>query len=382
MRVATRYERALWWTMDAMGISESIGAKLLVAVALQLAVSIGQAAISVLAAGWFRVELSVALFALALLAFENTVLIVKRDLIEPITGLERASTAVARGDLDVDVPSSNRPDEVGRLVVAFQEMVENLRLVADQAEAPADQSFDDPVLDDQVPGRFGRILSEMTESLTEYIETVERDRDRFRLLNYLVGHDVPNVLTVLYGRLELLEADCDDPDLAADIELLRRKVREIEEITSSVNKLTSNKLLLAVDVGDIVAEAAAETRATYPDGTVTVSVPDADATVRANDLLVRAFVNPFTNAIEHNPDADPHVDVAVTVEGDAVRVRIADDGPGLGVDDVQGFFDDLDPGTGLHIAGTIVERFGGELTVLETGPDGTAFAVALPLSDD
>ncbi|MCW2586863.1 MAG: two-component sensor histidine kinase, partial [Frankiales bacterium] len=54
--------------------------------------------------------------------------------------------------------------------------------------------------------------------------------------------------------------------------------------------------------------------------------------------------------------------VTVTVEplGDSVVVEVTDEGPGLADDAVQG--------TGLRLAATLVERFGGDLLVRRRKP--------------
>lgn len=100
----------------------------------------------------------------------------------------------------------------------------------------------------------------------------------------------------------------------------------------------------------------------------------------ADDLLPRVFGNLLSNAVEHNDDAVPRISVTVTEWVDEVTVRIADDGPGIPASERETLFERserADHGLGLYIVGELVERYGGRVELVETGPDGTTFDVTL-----
>jgi methyl-accepting chemotaxis protein len=63
--------------------------------------------------------------------------IMSRSIVEPLNALTAAMLSLARGDLDVIVPSGPQPREVGRMAAALEvfrdQALENLRLVAEQA---------------------------------------------------------------------------------------------------------------------------------------------------------------------------------------------------------------------------------------------------------
>lgn len=102
-----------------------------------------------------RTELSITIFILAGIAPANTVLIIDRYLITPITQLESAAASIAEGPVDTDVPDVRHSDAVGQLVESFTGMAANLQLIAEQAAALANQAFEAPVLDRLVPGHLG-----------------------------------------------------------------------------------------------------------------------------------------------------------------------------------------------------------------------------------
>jgi signal transduction histidine kinase len=95
------------------------------------------------------------------------------------------------------------------------------------------------------------------------------------------------------------------------------------------------------------------------------------------------------NLVQNAHEAAP-AGVRVTVrsrrDGDLAVLDVADDGPGIPAA-VQArlfepYFTTKTSGTGLGLAicRRIVEGHGGALRLLRTGPDGSAFAIELPLA--
>lgn len=90
------------------------------------------------------------------------------------------------------------------------------------------------------------------------------------------------------------------------------------------------------------------------------------------------------------------IGVRVSLHGDRIRFDIEDTGPGVPEGRREAIFDDFEQadgsatrhhdgsGLGLAISRRIVERMGGELRLVDTGPEGStfAFAVSLPAEPD
>lgn len=180
-RFKQRYTDGLRRLMDGLGVSESVRRKILVAVGIQFAISVAQAGLPFLVTGPARIALTGLLFVGAVVAFFNTSLIVREDIIHPIETLEDVSAAITDGQLEVDaeVAAAGQDDEVGNLCRSFAEMQDQLSLVAAQASALARQDFDADVLDEHVPGEFGESLRRMTEELTAYTENLQALVDEF-----------------------------------------------------------------------------------------------------------------------------------------------------------------------------------------------------------
>jgi len=77
-RLRRTYEDALWGTMDALGVNESIERKVFVAVGLQFAVSVAQLVLPFAVSGLAWYLLAGLLFVAAVVAFGNSVLITRR----------------------------------------------------------------------------------------------------------------------------------------------------------------------------------------------------------------------------------------------------------------------------------------------------------------
>jgi len=104
----------------------------------------------------------------------------------------------------------------------------------------------------------------------------------------------------------------------------------------------------------------------------------------ADELLASAFRNVLNNAIVHNDKELPEVAVSVTAEGEAVRVRIGDNGPGIPDERKDHIFregekglDSEGTGIGLYLVPTLIDRYGGAVWAEDNEPDGTAFIIEL-----
>lgn len=115
------------------------------------------------------------------------------------------------------------------------------------------------------------------------------------------------------------------------------------------------------------------------------SVPEVEVT--ANEMLNSVVRNLLNNAIQHNDEDTPVVEVSGELHDDVVEIRIADNGPGVPDghrDDIFGKGDrDLgSPGTGigLYLVRSLVTQYGGDVWVEDNDPTGAVFVVRLPLA--
>jgi methyl-accepting chemotaxis protein len=92
---------------------------------------------------------------------------------KPIEKVRNRARELAQGDFDSEMDIDAGNDEIGEMVDAFQGMTDNLETAANQADALANQEFDAPVLDEDVPGTFGDALMTMRKDTQQFVENLD-----------------------------------------------------------------------------------------------------------------------------------------------------------------------------------------------------------------
>ena len=223
----------------------------------------------------------------------------------------------------------------------------------------------------------------------EYEQTIERQRDNLEVLNEVVRHDVRNALQLVLAYSDML-GDYVEDDGETYLRQVLEAGREAVDITQTAGDVT--KLLLRseadrtpVAVRSVLEEQIDDVRADYERAIVSVDGAIADVNVIADGMLDSVFRNLLKNAIVHNNKELPEVTVSATVDDEVVQVRVADNGPGVPDDRKEQIFEEgekgLDSegtGLGLYLVRTLVDRYGGDVWVEDTEPEGSVFVVELP----
>jgi heavy metal sensor kinase len=232
---------------------------------------------------------------------------------------------------------------------------------------------------------------------------IARIEDAFRSQQQFVAdasHEIRTPLTVIRSELEFAEQHTDDPAVQ---ESIRTSIAEAGRLAT----MTQQLLLLAqmdahqlklrrepLRVDELVAESVR--RATLAAGGRMFDVRinlTSPAELNGDRLyLGSVFGNLLDNATKYSPENTP---VSVTVEEEsrpepAVRVTITDCGQGIPQAVLPHLFDRFyrgdearssgsGHGLGLAIAQRLAELHGGSVTVARTGPEGSSFAVILPV---
>lgn len=217
-------------------------------------------------------------------------------------------------------------------------------------------------------------------------EQLESRHEWLDYLNALLRHEVLNNTQVITGYSSILldEHDLDDP-IATRLQTIRRQSEDMARITEDVRVLIQatreGRELRAIDLCDVLDDELTDLDESYDAVEIDATLPET-VYARADELVRRVFSNLLTNAVEHNEHATPHIAVSLNVTSDTVTVRIADNGPGLppSVQESIGSFSDrhaAEHGLGLQLVGRLLDRYGGDLEVVETGADGSVVTVAL-----
>jgi two-component system OmpR family sensor kinase len=107
------------------------------------------------------------------------------------------------------------------------------------------------------------------------------------------------------------------------------------------------------------------------------------------DRLQQVFINLLDNAIKYS-SGRATATIRLYHEGSAVRVEVADTGPGIAADDLSHIFEpmyrgstaairaSLGTGLGLTIVKTILKKHGATISVESALGEGTTFTFRLP----
>mgnify|MGYP000327283960 CR=1 FL=1 len=221
--------------------------------------------------------------------------------------------------------------------------------------------------------------------LAEERATTHELNQRLSVLNRILRHDLRNGLNVVQGHAVLLQDGERDPAEAADViadasgDLLAMsdKARRLEGVLNADGPDRDE-----FDLAAVVERLADAVETQHPDADVRTAVPDR-ATVPGGRLVEFALECVLENAVEHSDRTEPAVDVSVTV-GERVRIRVADDGPGIPEDEREVIERDHETplahssGFGLWLAKWIVEDAGGDVTIEDNHPRGAVVVMELP----
>ena len=252
------------------------------------------------------------------------------------------------------------------------------------AETPSDRK-------DEI-GRVERELARMQEEVRQSL----RSRARLVALGEAVAkinHDLRNMLTSAQMASERLSSS-SDPLVAKALPRLERALGRAAALARNVLEYGKSeeaapqlqKMLLAR-----VVAVAAEDAGLEEDRVRLIRDLPARLTVRADsDQLHRILVNLMRNArqaIESDPARDRKGRITVRAEtrDGVVAIRITDDGPGIPERLAGRLFEPFvsgraseGTGLGLTISRELAANHGGELRLLDTGPEGTTFELRLP----
>jgi two-component system OmpR family sensor kinase len=279
---------------------------------------------------------------------------VTRAALRPLAQVTATSERIAAGDLGqrTDLPGGR--DEIGRLSLAFDHMVDRLEgALRAQRQFVADAS-----------------------------------------------HELRTPLTALGGMIEMLMLGADRGDTATTQRALRSAHREVERLSRLVGDLLTLSRLDArptverrsLDLAALVAEVGEQTRYLAGERTVLWQA-DSPLTLEGDrDRLKQVLLNLTGNAVAFTAESGT-IELRASRHGDKARIEVADDGTGIDPADLPRLFerfyrgdksrarraDGGGNGLGLAIARAIVEAHGGTIAARSTLGKGTTFTIELSL---
>ncbi|HMB73577.1 MAG TPA: ATP-binding protein [Gammaproteobacteria bacterium] len=294
-----------------------------------------------------------AVVTLAIIVAALTALILARYISLPVVRLQRAARALAIGEFGTRVgkPFHRRHDEVGTLARDFDKMAEQI------------------------------------QNLVTGQETLLRD----------VSHELRSPLARIRMALALAERDTVK-------DAVRDKLTRIEEETERLDRLVGQILALArlrapapavhhhIRLDKLLEEVAADASFEKPKVRITQRISYAGIVSGDPLQLHSAVENVVRNAVSFAGD-DGEVELELRRDGDQIRVRVTDTGPGVDDCELTKIFEPFyrtDPsrdhrrkgeGIGLAITAGVIERHGGRCEARNRAAGGLEVILSLPAAN-
>jgi signal transduction histidine kinase len=201
---------------------------------------------------------------------------------------------------------------------------------------------------------------------------------KLQLVGSVTRHDVLNQLTAVVGYNELLGMMVEDEKLKSFLEKERQSIdkirRQFQFAKDYQNLLVEPPRWQTISMVVHLAREEAEM------GTIRITDLTGTASILADPLLDRAFIQIFDNTVRHGGGAT-EIRISVKEEGPSALLVIEDNGPGIPAAEKEKIFErgyGKGTGWGLFLAREILEITG--ITLVENGEPGRGarFVLTLP----
>jgi signal transduction histidine kinase len=215
----------------------------------------------------------------------------------------------------------------------------------------------------------------------------------------MAAHELSTPLTPLLLQTRILRmlGDGGDPRRARSIESVDRSARRLQAIVEDmldVIRYQSGTYLLERREVDLARLAAQEVAARAEDarhkGIEVTHAPEEGVVAQVDGDRIREAVRKLLdNALKFTPEGG-RIELRAEAVGDEVRLRVSDNGPGLGRDQTQRLFEAFTqvemhsarphagPGLGLAVARLAALAHGGRLEYAPRTGGGSSFTLVLP----
>lgn len=250
-----------------------------------------------------------------------------------------------------------------------------------------------------VAWHVGQLLE--NRRMARRIATLEAQRELARMQDEFVStvsHELRTPLGFIKGYTTTLLRNDAEWDSTARLEFLKiideeaDRLRELIDNLLDSSRLESGTLSMTLEpvrLSTLLRDTVSRAQALYPGMPLRIDVPEDLPTLQVDATrLSQVLDNLLSNADKYAQGAE--VTVSARVEGQAVLVRVRDQGPGIPAPHQSHLFERFfrvpgaksmirGTGLGLYICRKIVEAHGGEIMVESVAGGGTCFAFSLPL---
>jgi signal transduction histidine kinase len=304
---------------------------------------------------------------------------ISRSISTPLLQLADRMHRLAVNDTDIDIPGTQRRDEIGemaRAAVVFRNNAIELM-------------------------RSQRVLAQQASMLEEQLAQEQRLALLQRNFVSMASHEFRTPLTIIDGHAQRL-IKLKDRMPTDEINERARKVRgAVLRITHLIDNLLNTSRLFdggaglyfrseEINVATLLHEVSQLHREIAPGSQIVERFPTEPLQMMGDPkLLFQVFSNLVSNAIKYSPNGGP-IEISAGIETEQVVVAIEDHGIGVPANDLDRLFERyhrgsnvsgiVGTGVGLYLVKMVVDLHGGSITVNSQEGEGTRITVGLPIT--
>jgi two-component system NtrC family sensor kinase len=304
----------------------------------------------------------------------------------PVKHLSETVASFADGHFGKTV-STNREDEIGKLIAGFNMMAEKLKKAYKELEGKVEAS--------------NKELEIAYQMLKQRQEQLIRSEKMAALgqLSAGIAHEIRNPLTSFKIFIQSLEKEIDlDDNRKEDFRIIMKEIDRINEnIARFLNFARPEEpLFQAIRVSSLVKDTVNLLAAKLKSSGIRldISLPDEDPPVEGDPKqLTQVFLNLLLNAVEAMPQGGTlTISSVVKVNPDTLQesfqLVIKDTGQGIPEKDQPYLFDPFfttkagGTGLGLSIVYSIIQKHNGRIEVESELGKGSSFILSLPIQKE
>jgi two-component system, OmpR family, sensor kinase len=302
---------------------------------------------------------------------------ISRSISAPLLQLADRMRRLAANNTDIDIPETDRRDEIGEMAQATVVFRNNaIELMRSQ-----------------------RMLARQAALLEEQLAQEQRLALAQRNFISMASHEFRTPLTVIDGHARRL-MKVKDSMAPAEIDERASKIRAaVLRLTHLIDNLLNSARLMdggaemyfqpaELDLTTLLREVCQLHREMVANAAIAERFDAAMPMIGDGKLLFQAFSNLVSNAVKYSPGGGV-VEVSAECTGDEAVVTITDHGIGIPAGDLNRLFERyhrgsnvsgiVGTGVGLYLVKMAVDLHGGTIEVMSKEGEGTRFTVRLPV---
>jgi two-component system, NtrC family, sensor kinase len=218
-----------------------------------------------------------------------------------------------------------------------------------------------------------------------------------------IAHEINNPVAIMVEEAGWMEDLLEDEEVKENLEEFQRALKQINTQGKRCKEITHKLLSFArktdsriqvVLMNDLIKDAIglAEQSAKYSKITINTNLEANIPFIQASQTEIQqVFLNLINNAVDAmDKKGGGTIDITSRVDGNAIVVDFADNGPGIHRSNLARIFDPFfttkpvgkGTGLGLSICYGIIKKMGGEIHVQSVVDEGTTFSIRIPIPKD